>query len=129
MFKYVLMVLLKVGGAFVGGLAVAAVLILGLMLVGSAFGQDKTVAVREAELGEQNKSFNYLSKGQTDVEVQFVIVENTSAADAVACDRTNRHTRAKLEYIASIIAEDPSKGEAYEGLIVLLHTMWCTDYD
>jgi hypothetical protein len=128
MFRLVLMNALKLGLAFMCGLLISGFIFLGLGLVADAFGQD-AVPVYEAKPGEIDRSFNYKAEHQGVVQDEVIYLEVTDASDAIACDRTNRRTYQHVKYIAAIIAGDPSRGESYAGLLVLLHTQWCTDYD
>jgi hypothetical protein len=109
----------------------AAAMVLSTILSSVVSAQDPVVAVREARLGEQNRSFNYPLRPQIASEDSgreeyeaYQVVRATDASRS-SCAQTNMHLRYMLLDVAKHIARDPTLGYIYEGAIQAIHDSWC----
>ena len=123
-FRIIAIYLLKMAGAVVAGLCVAAFLVLLLLKVSEAAPQEGGVTtVRQAEPLQGDRGFNYRSQPNTTTKVVYMVdVPNVSIR---YCESWNRDLFVKVQYIASRIARDPSIGYIYGDTLVTIHKLWC----
>ena len=125
MFKLVLLNAIKLGAAFVGGLILAAMIILMFGLVAQkVYGHEPTsVAVRPATLGEENRSLNY--NVDTLEEVPEVVIQYEVATSS--CADLNAYLDAQVDMIEAFIKDHPDNEGIFKNALDTIEELRCDD--
>ncbi len=110
------------------GVGTGIVLMIILVLLVRVVVADEVVAIREARLGEQDRSLNYrpapvhIVYGITDAMRYENEVESLTSFQ---CGETNLYLLAMVENIAHNIALYPDLGHIYEDTLLIIREAWC----
>ncbi len=115
-----------------GGFGVILVVVLLFFVANVAFGDD-TVATRPAELGEQDRSFNYKYTDPSGHEWEHTIVlwpdTEASDEDVMDCEETNARLQVAKDKVEKHIEDNPKFGFLYDEVLELIEEVWCHDND
>lgn len=128
---------IKLGLAFVAGLAAAVFIFLALGLISNAFAHevdpDGYRVTREATLGEQDRSLNYPITHTPSIiapsgeQLWGEAMDQARATQCkVDCSESNAYRIVIVRSIAAEITKNPEAGHWYKDTLLTLRNTWCT---
>ncbi len=113
-----------------GGLAIVIITLVLFIIANVAFADD-TIATREAELGEQDRSLNYKYTDSDGVEFEHTItvVVEKAEEDVRTCEETNKLLKVSRDYAEKHIKANPKHEYIYAEVLELIEEKWCHDND
>ena len=117
-------------GFLKGGFFVILVTVALFTVANVVFG-DETTAVREAELGEQDRSLNYKYTDAAGVEFEHMItlVVEKEEEDVMTCEEANALLQVSKDYAEERIEENPKHEYIWTEVLELIEEKWCHDND
>lgn len=111
-------------GFFAGGFFVTVFVLLLFVIANVAFGDD---TVREARLGEQDRSLSYKHTAQ-EVEHEITIYHaHVDTIDLEDCAATNARLTVSINEIAKYIKMNPKHAALFDQALQVIKESWCYD--
>ncbi len=116
-------------GFLKGGLWAIGVFIVAL-IIGRVVLADETVAVREARLGEQDRSLNYKYTDTAGIEFEHMItLVVEKELEDIDCADINATLQASKDYAEERIKEKPEYKRVWAEILEMIEENWCYDDD
>ncbi len=113
-----------------GGFFVILLTVVLFTIANLALGDD-TVATREAELGEQDRSLNYKYTDSDGVEHEHTITVTfeRDEENVMTCEENNEILKASRDYVERSVKDNPKYAYIYAEVLELIEERWCHDND